>query len=168
MQLLDCRDFLENESAFMEWLSMGISMASAGVLLLAVGALAYVSPLEAAGLHVAEASALLLLPASCVLVGYGLRAYVWRAARLQSMRHRRVDDAAGPIAMLAVVVLAFAGVLALHAADLIALLRAARGGGGDDDSGGGGGAGGDPPMGAWGRHRVGDSGCARSAPPPLA
>jgi hypothetical protein len=152
VQLLEAREFLHNEASFMEWLHMAVWMSSSAVLLLAVSALAFVSPLDAPGLHVPEATALLLLPASCALVGYAIWVYTWRGARLSSMRRRRVDDPVGANAMAAVVVAAFLGVLALHVADLALLWSRGAAGGGDDpddpDAGGGGGGGGGPLAGA--------------------
>ncbi|KAI8468250.1 MAG: hypothetical protein J3K34DRAFT_523142 [Monoraphidium minutum] len=142
VQLLECRDFLHNEAAFMDWLHMAITLASAGVLLLAVGALAFVSPLELPGIHIAEATALLLLPAGCVLVGYAIWVYQWRFRRLTSMRHKRVDARVGPNVMMLVIVAALSGVLLLHAVDLYMIWAAPPGG--DDDPGGGNDPGGGP------------------------
>jgi len=139
VQLLECRDFLNNESAFMEWLHMAVIMASTAVLLLAVGALAFVSPLDKPGVYIAECTALLLLPTSCCVVGYAMWVYQWRSVRLQSMRHRRVDDAAGANAMLFVIVLTFVGVLVLNVCDLVLVMRGEGGGDDDDPSGSGGG-----------------------------
>ncbi len=129
---------------------MGISMASAAVFLLAVGALAYVSPISQGGLYVAEATALLLLPASCVFVAYAMWVYHWRGRRLQSMRHRRVDDPHGANAMLYVVVAAFAAILVLNIVDMALIWRAGAGGGGDSGGDDPAGPGGDDPPGGGG------------------
>jgi hypothetical protein len=141
VQLLECRDFLHNEAAFMEWLHMAILLASSAVLMLAVGARGRVSPLDPPRMHIAEKSALCLLPASCVLVAYSIWVYRWRFRRLTSMRHKRVDDRVGPNLMLVVVVAALAGALGLNILDVVRMAANARGGGGggggDDDAGGG-------------------------------
>lgn len=63
-------------------------MASVAVLLLGYSAMAYVNPLKRPTLHVAEIISLLLLPGSCVMVGYAIRVFVWRGKRLHSMRYR--------------------------------------------------------------------------------
>lgn len=77
-----------SEAILLEWLRLAVTMASVAVLLLGYSAIAYVNPLKRPTLHVAEIISLLLLPGSCVIVGYAIRVFVWRGKRLHSMRYR--------------------------------------------------------------------------------
>jgi hypothetical protein len=95
VQLIECRAFFDSEAVLLDWLRLAVTMASTAVLLLGYSAMAYYNPLKRTALHVAEIVALMLLPASVLCVGYAIRGYIWRSARLNSMRHRcgHTDDA---------------------------------------------------------------------------
>jgi hypothetical protein len=136
VQLLECREFFHSESIFLDWVRLAITMASTAILLLGYSAMAYYNPLKRPALHMAEIISLLLLPASCIMVGYAIRVYIWRGKRLHSMRHRRVDDQVGPIMMTLVFVTAMFAILLVNVADLYLLMKYRnKHAGGDDESG---------------------------------
>lgn len=79
-----------SEAVFLHWLNLAITLASVAVLLMGYSSMAYVNPLKRPTMHVAEIICLLMLPCSCIMVGYAIRSYVWRSKRLHSMRYRCV------------------------------------------------------------------------------
>jgi uncharacterized membrane protein YidH (DUF202 family) len=88
VQLLESREYMYSESVFLHWLNLAITLASVAVLLMGYSSMAYVNPLKRPTMHVAEIICLLMLPCSCLMVGYAIRSYVWRSKRLHSMRYR--------------------------------------------------------------------------------
>lgn len=68
----------------MEWLRLAVTMASVAVLLMGYSSVAFVNPFKRPVLHVAEIICLLLLPCSCIMVGYAIRVFVWRSKRLNA------------------------------------------------------------------------------------
>lgn len=90
MQLLESREFFYSEGILLDWLRLAITMASVAVLLMGYSSMAFVNPLKRTTLHIAEIICLLMLPCSCIIVGYAIRTYLWRRKRLHSMRHRCV------------------------------------------------------------------------------
>eukprot|EP00878_Enallax_costatus_P025594 GHUV01027398.1.p2 GENE.GHUV01027398.1~~GHUV01027398.1.p2 ORF type:complete len:122 (+),score=32.25 GHUV01027398.1:537-902(+) len=98
-------------------------MASVAILLLGYSAMAFYNPLKRPALHVAEIISLLLLPSSCVMVGYSIRVYIWRGKRLHSMRYKRIDDQVGPLLMMLVFITAMVAILLVNVADLYLLLK---------------------------------------------
>lgn len=95
VHLMESREYLYSEAVFLNWLNLAITLASVAVLLMGYSSMAYVNPLKRPTMHLAEIICLLMLPASCVIVGYAIRSYVWRSRRLHSMRYRCVGGAAG-------------------------------------------------------------------------
>lgn len=88
VQLLESREFFYSETVFMCWLNLAITLASVAILLMGYSSMAYVNPLKRPTMHIAEIICLLMLPCSCIMVGYAIRSYVWRRRRLHSMRYR--------------------------------------------------------------------------------
>lgn len=88
VQLLESREYLYSESVFLHWLQLAITVASVAVLLMGYSSMAYVNPLKQPTMHIAEIICVLMLPCSCIMVGYAIRSYVWRSKRLHSMRYR--------------------------------------------------------------------------------
>lgn len=88
VQLLESREFFYSEAVFLQWLHLAITIASVAILLMGYSSMAYVNPLKRPTLHTAEIICLLMLPCSCIIVGYAIRTYLWRRRRLHSMRYR--------------------------------------------------------------------------------
>jgi uncharacterized membrane protein YfcA len=82
----------------------------------------------AAGVHLAEAVALLLLPMPAAMITYALLTFQWRKHSFNSFsasRAARVDDRLGPLLLVAAFVLCMLGVVVANVIDLEILLRAA-------------------------------------------